>query len=315
MTDLPLETGTEYKNPGVTNAEYFNGIKKTSQTYWSIDGYPVNTKIYRDYALMHNAALKEGIKLTLASGFRSPDEQQLLRNNLLLENITKDGETWVLINLDTLKNQILDTKAIYKSIDGLQKFEEDTSRINGNGIKSYSNPGVYYANSVAKPGTSKHGDGLALDFKIGSRSKPERPLNTKTYIWLVLNSWKYGFVRNVDDEEWHFLYKRTNKEFSETFPNDTSHENGGPYAGGLGGFGDHEKLNRHLFYEDLFLNDLVYNPETNEYISQRKIPMESITPISPSLTPTIPLDDGLQGIQPVNAPSSNFEFKTRQRNR
>jgi hypothetical protein len=29
-----------------------------------------------------------------------------------------------------------------------------------------SNPGVYYANSVAKPGTSKHGDGLALDFKI-----------------------------------------------------------------------------------------------------------------------------------------------------
>jgi hypothetical protein len=28
MTDLPLETGTEYKNPGVTNAEYFNGIKK-----------------------------------------------------------------------------------------------------------------------------------------------------------------------------------------------------------------------------------------------------------------------------------------------
>jgi hypothetical protein len=43
--------------------------------------------------------------------------------------------------------------------------------------------------------------------------------------------------------------------------------------------------------------------------------MESITPISPSLTPTIPLDNGLQGIQPVNAPSSNFEFRTRQRNR
>jgi LAS superfamily LD-carboxypeptidase LdcB len=89
MTDLPLETGTEYKNPGVTNAEYAKGIKKTSQTYWRIDGYPVNTKIYRDYALMHNAALKEGIKLTLVSGFRSPDEQQLLRNNLLLDNITK----------------------------------------------------------------------------------------------------------------------------------------------------------------------------------------------------------------------------------
>jgi hypothetical protein len=314
MTNLPLEGTTTYADPGVTNTEYGAKIKKTSQQYFNVDDYPVNTKIYRDYALMHNAALAEGIKLTLSSGFRSPDKQQLLRNNLLLGNITKDGETYVLTNSDTLKNQTLDNKAIYKSIDGLKTIEQDTSSINGNGIKS-RNPGGYYKNSVARPGTSKHGDGLALDFKIGSRSKPEDPLDTKTYIWLVLNSWKYGFVRNVDDEEWHFVYKRTNKEFSETFPNDTSHENGGPYAGGLGGYGEIKTLNRHLFYEDLFLNDLVYNPETNEYISQRKIPVESITPISPSLTPTIPLDNGLQGIQPVNAPSSNFEFRTRQRNR
>jgi hypothetical protein len=221
---------------------------------------------------------------------------------------------YVLTNSDTLKNQILDNKAIYKSIDGLQKFESDTSSINGNGIKA-QNPGVYYANSVAKPGTSKHGDGLALDFKIGSRSKPEDPLDTKTYIWLILNSWKYGFVRNVDDEEWHFAYRRTNKEFTETFPNATSHENGGPYAGGLGGYGETKTLNRHLFYEDLYLNDLVYNPETNEYISQRKIPVESIPTISVTEIPTISLDDGLQGIQPVNAPSSNFEFRTRRRNR
>jgi hypothetical protein len=124
MTNLPLEGTTTYADPGVTNAEYFNGIKKTSQTYWSIDDYPVNTKIYRDYALMHNAALKEGIKLTLSSGFRSPDKQQLLRNNLLLGNITKDGETYVLTNSDTLKNQTLDNKAIYKSIDGLKNLKK-----------------------------------------------------------------------------------------------------------------------------------------------------------------------------------------------
>jgi hypothetical protein len=93
------------------------------------------------------------------------------------------------------------------------------------------------------------------------------------------------------------------KVFTIKNPNAISSEKGGPIL-----ICWYKPITFHLF-SDLFLNDLVYNPETNEYISQRKIPVESIPTISVTEIPTISLDDGLQGIQPVNAPSSNFEFK------
>lgn len=90
--------------------------------------------------------------------------------------------------------------------------------------------------ATAKPGTSKHGNGIAVDFNTGSRGKSFNPLNTKVYVWLVKNSWKYGFVRTVKSEEWHYEY----------YP-DIAKSNG-PYA----------KLpkSNQLFYSDLGLNNL-----------------------------------------------------------
>ena len=60
-------------------------------------------------------------------------------------------------------------------------------------------------NLAAKPGASNHGKGIALDINTGSR--PKKSLNSKVYSWLVKNSYKFGFVRGVAKEEWHFDYK------------------------------------------------------------------------------------------------------------
>jgi LAS superfamily LD-carboxypeptidase LdcB len=62
-------------------------------------------------------------------------------------------------------------------------------------------------NLAAQPGKSNHGNGIGLDLSTGSRKAASNgPLNTKVYDWLVKNSWRYGFIRTVSTEEWHFDY-------------------------------------------------------------------------------------------------------------
>jgi LAS superfamily LD-carboxypeptidase LdcB len=313
------ETGSEFltfENPPLTNNEYNSRPKPTNsnQEYYIIDGQLVNKKMYKDYAKMYNAAEKDGVILNITNGFRSPEKeipagkqpgivnripsQLLLRNNLISSSIEKDGIKYECTNKEELKEQTEITTAIYKALNSTQTFEVDTSTI--------SPQSTWFENLVAPPGTSIHGVGLGLDLNTGRRSKGT--LNDKIYTWLVLNSWRYGFVRTIYSEEWHFEYLRIDPKTFKVKPKATDHTSGGPYSE-LTGITEKTKYPDNLYFKDLFLNDLVYNPETNEYISQRKIPMESITPISPSLTPTIPLDNGLQGIQPVNAPSIPFETR------
>ena len=67
---------------------------------------------------------------------------------------------------------------------------------------------------VAIPGYSRHQSGTAIDLdykrylinKDGSRSKTSTSNTKGVYAWLVANSYKYGFVRTVTTEEWHFEY-------------------------------------------------------------------------------------------------------------
>jgi LAS superfamily LD-carboxypeptidase LdcB len=59
-------------------------------------------------------------------------------------------------------------------------------------------------NRAAAPGSSNHGNGIGFDLNTGSLNK--NSLNKELYVWLVKNSWKFGFVRAVFDEEWHFDY-------------------------------------------------------------------------------------------------------------
>lgn len=51
---------------------------------------------------------------------------------------------------------------------------------------------------TGKPGHSKHQDGVAYDFNTKRKG---------VYRWMVKNAFKYGFVRTVSSEKWHWEYK------------------------------------------------------------------------------------------------------------
>ena len=72
---------------------------------------------------------------------------------------------------------------------------------------------------TAAPGRSAHGKGTAVDIPLGfasSKYKTSRPdLLTKQYRWLCLNAWKYGFIRTVSSERWHWEYRPGLNMFSK----------------------------------------------------------------------------------------------------
>lgn len=87
---------------------------------------------------------------------------------------------------------------------------------------------VKAATVVAKPGTSEHQVGLALDIVSSEYQElDEAQMETEDQKWLMENSWKYGFIlrypmdksdiTGVIFEPWHYRYvgKKAAKEITE----------------------------------------------------------------------------------------------------
>ena len=87
---------------------------------------------------------------------------------------------------------------------------------------------VEAATVVAKPGTSEHQIGLALDIVSSEYQElDEAQMETEDQKWLMENSWKYGFIlrypmdkseiTGVIFEPWHYRYvgKKAAKEITE----------------------------------------------------------------------------------------------------
>lgn len=77
---------------------------------------------------------------------------------------------------------------------------------NNNAYRTYAVQ-VHYWNTLprgqaARPGTSNHGWGLAIDISNTGGHGGER------YNWLNANAGKYGFDDNVSSEAWHWEYER-----------------------------------------------------------------------------------------------------------
>lgn len=53
-------------------------------------------------------------------------------------------------------------------------------------------------NLAAAPGTSNHGIGLAVDLNSSAKG---------VYSWLSKNAHKFGFVRTVASEKWHWEHR------------------------------------------------------------------------------------------------------------
>ena len=132
-----------------------------------IDGKPVNVKIADAYLDMYEAAKSDGVILSINSAFRSP-----------YDSINATSESGKKVSASS--QQYLYDGWIAKK------------------------PGF---NLAAAPGGSNHGWGIGLDLNAGGKSSGRYiGVDTAIYTWLVKNSWRFGFIRAVASEEWHYDY-------------------------------------------------------------------------------------------------------------
>jgi len=128
---------------------------------------------------MSLAAQKAGIRLRLNSGFRTFEEQLATRSR----NVTDKS----------------------KNTDRSYLINKTPQRGN-------------FRPLTAQPGRSNHQSGTAIDLQTGMpRGGPHPNKITKTWRWLANNAHKYGFVRTVKSERWHFIYVGPTKAPSQRF--------------------------------------------------------------------------------------------------
>lgn len=141
-----------------------NGKPLRHEKVEMIDGRKVIASIKPIIMKMKEAALKDGVILSLAAGLRTYGEQLQLRK----DHATPKGNTDLnyLLNADST----------------------DFSPV------------------TARPGYSNHHDGTAYDFNV--TGKPD------VYKWLFNNADKFGFIRTVRSERWHWEYRPGKDKFS-----------------------------------------------------------------------------------------------------
>lgn len=178
------------------------------------------------YTKMKAVAKQDGITLSVNSAFRPATGNSA-------KWTSASGKTGKFTTQESLRRD----KGRWKSSFPASKT------VNGKfGSKSGDEAFIFYAGSskfkapTAPPGVSKHGNGVALDFNTGSRKFFSKVLNDAVYKWLAFNAHKFGFVRTVSVEEWHFEY----------IPSKAAN---GPYA---------VKTNKesNMWYADLGLNQI-----------------------------------------------------------
>lgn len=108
-----------------------------------------------------------------------------------------------------LQNISLDTFTPYKTLMQAAKNDNIAISINS-GFRTYAKQERLYQgwkngeqgfNLAAKPGRSNHQNGIAFDLNTTGFE------GTLVYDWLKNNATKYGFIRTVNKEHWHWEYQ------------------------------------------------------------------------------------------------------------
>lgn len=174
---FPIDTLNTYDTSlGVRDLWSDGKIIGSAQMY-IVEGYPLTAQLLSAYKTMLNAALNDGVKLALSSGYRDP-----------FKNIIASDGTFISTAQYELRRQNVKDKS----------KKSDDSWLRTASSKSFDP-------ETARPGYSNHNSGIAIDLnckgaKFGGVVFP-------IYEWLVLNAYKFGFVRTVTSEEWHWEYR------------------------------------------------------------------------------------------------------------
>lgn len=177
---LALRSGLDVI-PGV-----FEGNKGVKLQLAYLGGQCLEIKAAAAYVVMVAAAKADGVNILLNSGFRPPF-QSISGKTASGKNINFVGQ------YDVRGSGWIGGKGCSTS------FTEE-ARLN--------DPSNCYSPYKAPCGSSKHGEGIAIDINTGGWKSqvPSTSSLTNVYVWMALNGWKYGFIRGVKTETWHFEY-------------------------------------------------------------------------------------------------------------
>ena len=166
--------------PGVWGGN--NGVQLTLAY---LGGQCLELEAAKAFTVMVAAAKIDGVNIQLNSGFRPPLQP--------VSGKTSKGKT---VNF-TAQLQ-LRTKDRWTGKCGA--FTEDQRLKAGSSC---------FHPATAPPNVSKHGNGIAADLNTGgfASTNPSTSSLTNVYVWMALNGWKYGFVRGVKSETWHYEYR------------------------------------------------------------------------------------------------------------
>jgi len=154
-----------------------------------VDGKPMLDTTATAFLKMQAAAKADGVPLKLNSGFRPA-------LGIGVQGTTADGKVIVMTTQEELRRN----KTNWVSNERTKYTSDDEFVMKA--------PAAAFTPPTAPPKVSQHGNGIAIDVNTGGRNKFEN-LNDTVYKWMIQNGWKFGFVRTVTSEEWHYEYHPT----------------------------------------------------------------------------------------------------------
>lgn len=214
-------TATPSKDPGdISNLapgpDVQVGTGDTIQTV-VIDNKLIDKRVAPHVVAMYRDASAEGVQIyPLTSAFRVG----FIEDNISLEELNKLTQGTRYTNWDG---------APYPKATHVPASQERLRYVNcgPNGMDRDAKCRIatgYPVRAGAWKGKQKSGHmmGNGIDVPVGSwgggpssKIKSARPdLLTKQYRWLCLNAWKYGFIRTVRSERWHWEYLPGKGQFS-----------------------------------------------------------------------------------------------------
>ena len=174
---------------------YLDNSKKRRTLYLVPKRFSRNTNLITSniaapLMTMLKKAEADGVIIRVNSGFRPPLEDIYLNNKLIqvsqkylrIQNINKVSKY-----KNKFKEPWLKHSTVIESFKGYKVGDSVEVK------SSWCKP------TTAASFTSRHGKALAIDFVTSKASN-------KQYIWLCKEGWKYGFIRTVKTEDWHFGY-------------------------------------------------------------------------------------------------------------
>jgi uncharacterized membrane protein YgcG len=202
-------------------------------------GNPVTPGTLNAWLQMDAAAKKDGVNNVLTqitSAVRAPLSPYTDYSNGTWPIKWSDGQTTNASTQEKMRidysyyggkgnKDVINYKKGGKSLAGVPFRDDDTGtlpQIAARGVNRWKSEryvelilgNVYhFVHLVGMPGYSPHGTGTSIDISV-ERNK----VKSGNYYWLIKNSYKYGVIRTLASEDWHFEYMPSRAQY-------------GPYAG------------------------------------------------------------------------------------